>query len=80
MLVRKSEAKMSETPDARDAGDALWQRSENLPAGVQQDPAAGRQVGPATPQQRRLGNRVALGIMFAGLLLIILLDHYGILH
>ena len=40
----------------------------------------GDQTGPATPRQRRIGNRVALGLMFAALLTIFLLDHYGILH
>ncbi|MGA8939298.1 MAG: hypothetical protein WB439_09040 [Acidobacteriaceae bacterium] len=68
---------MTESPDARDAS---WPSPEDPPPGVEPPPAAARQIGPATPQQRRLGNRVALGIMFAGLLLIFLLDHYGILH
>lgn len=39
-----------------------------------------RRDHPPTPQQRRLGIRVALGIMLTALLVIILLDHYGILH
>ncbi len=40
----------------------------------------GDQTGPATPRQRRIGNRVALGLIFAALLAILLLDHYGVLH
>jgi hypothetical protein len=35
---------------------------------------------PPTPSQRRLGTRLAIGIIVAALLAIILLDHYGILH
>ena len=37
-------------------------------------------TGPPTPSQRRLGTRLAIGIIVAALLAIILLDHYGILH
>ena len=40
----------------------------------------GDQTGPPTPRQRRIGNRVALGLMFAVLITILILDHYGILH
>jgi hypothetical protein len=40
----------------------------------------GDQTGPATPRQRRIGNRVAIGLMLAALLTILLLDHYGVLH
>ncbi|MGA7155761.1 MAG: hypothetical protein WBY53_02875 [Acidobacteriaceae bacterium] len=65
---------MAEYPDAR------WSSPENLPNHVEQHPASRKHSGPPTPQQRRLGNRIALGVMLAALLVIILLDHYGILH
>lgn len=40
----------------------------------------GSRNGPPTPSQRRLGTRLAIGIIVAALLAIVLLDHYGILH
>lgn len=54
--------------------DARWTGRKHLTK------ILGDQTGPATPRQRRIGNRVALGLMFAALLAIVLLDHYGILH
>jgi hypothetical protein len=68
MLVRKLEAAMSESPDAR------WTSPKNLPNPPEQ------QRGPATPRQRRIGIRVGIGLILVALLVIILLDHYGILH
>jgi hypothetical protein len=68
MLVRKLEAAVSESPDAR------WTSPKDLPTPLE------KQSGPPTPRQRRIGIRIGLGLMLAGLFVIILLDHYGILH
>ncbi len=62
---------MSVSPDAR---DTRWAGHKHL------SKILGDQTGPATPRQRRIGNRIALGLMFAALITILLLDHYGILH
>ena len=35
---------------------------------------------PPTPEQRRMGVRIALGLMVLALLVIALLDHFGVLH
>lgn len=59
---------MAESPDAR------WAGRKHL------SKILGDQTGPATPRQRRIGNRVALALMFAILLTILLLDHFGVLH
>lgn len=68
MLVRKLEVAVSESPDAR------WRSPKDLPA------APENQIGPPTPRQRRIGNRIGLGLILAALFVIILLDHYGILQ
>ena len=69
MLVRKLEAAMSESPEAR------W-TSPNNP----ENPLEQQRRLPPTPSQRRMGIRIALGLMLLALLVIALLDHYGILH
>jgi hypothetical protein len=68
MLVRKSEAAVSESPNAG------WS-SRNNPS----NPPQQRRL-PPTPKQRRMGNRIALGVILLALLVIVLLDHYGIIH
>jgi hypothetical protein len=35
---------------------------------------------PPTPRQRRLGNRIAIGVILAALAVIILLDHFHVIH
>ncbi len=35
---------------------------------------------PPTPKQRRTGNRIAIGVMLAALAVIILLDHFHVIH
>ena len=35
---------------------------------------------PPTPKQRRLGNRIAIGVMLLGLAVIILLDRFHVIH
>ncbi len=74
MLVGKLEDVMSDSPDAG------WTRSEDLHTPTEPQSFAGRHASPPTPAQRRLGSRLGLGIMVLALLVIILLDHYGILH
>ena len=68
MLVRKLEAAMSGSPDARWTGPSHPQQSLDQ-----------RRL-PPTPSQRRMGIRIGLGLMLLLLLVIALLDHYGILH
>jgi hypothetical protein len=59
---------MSESPEAR------WTSPDNPPSPLEQ-----RRL-PPTPSQRRMGIRIGLGLMLLVLLVIALLDHYGILH
>jgi hypothetical protein len=73
MLIRNLEAAMSESPMS-ESRNSDWTNSNDLHHNL--DPS----IGPPTPAQRRLGARVAMGIIVAALLAIILLDHYGILH
>ena len=35
---------------------------------------------PPTPRQRRMGTQIGLGLIFLALLVIVLLDHYGVIH
>ena len=67
MLVRKLEAAVSESPNAG------WS-SGNSPNPPQQ-----RRL-PPTPKQRRLGNRIGIGVMLLALAVIILLDHFHVIH
>jgi hypothetical protein len=59
---------MSESPDAR------WTSPEHLPNALEQH------SGPPTRGQRRTGIRIGIGLILLALLVIVLLDHYGILH
>lgn len=59
---------MADSPDARWTGRKQLSR------------ILGDHHGPPTPHQRRVGNRIALSLMFAALLAIILLDRLGVLH
>ena len=68
MLVRKLEAAISESPDAR------WSSPQDLPNALEQH------SGPPTRTQRRTGIRIGIGLILLALLVIVLLDHYGILH
>jgi hypothetical protein len=66
MLVRSSEAAVSPSPNAG--------RSSHNP-----NPSQQRRL-PPTPRQRRMGTRIALGVILLALAVIILLDHYGVIH
>ena len=68
MLVRKSEAAVSESPNAG------WSNSNNAPTPSQQ-----RRL-PPTPKQRRMGNRIGIGVILLALAVIVLLDHYHVIH
>jgi len=68
MLVRKSEAAVSESPNAG------WSNSSNAPNAPQQ-----RRL-PATPRQRRMGARIGIGVILLALAVIILLDRFGVIH
>jgi hypothetical protein len=35
---------------------------------------------PATPRQRRMGTQIAISVILLALLVILLLDHYGVIH
>jgi len=35
---------------------------------------------PPTPKQRRMGAQIGIGVIVLALLVIILLDHYGVIH
>jgi hypothetical protein len=35
---------------------------------------------PPTPRQRRIGTQIGIGVVLLALLVIILLDHYGVIH
>jgi hypothetical protein len=66
MLVRSSEAALSESPNAP------WSSRDP-------NPSQQRRL-PPTPQQRRMGARIGLGVILLALAVILLLDHYGIIH
>jgi hypothetical protein len=68
MLVRKLEAAVSESPNAG------WSSSNNAP-----NPSQQRRL-PPTPRQRRMGNRIGIGVILLALAVIILLDHFGVIH
>ena len=59
---------MSESPNAG------WSNSNNAPTSSQQ-----RRL-PPTPKQRRTGARIGIGVMLLALAVIILLDHYHVIH
>jgi hypothetical protein len=59
---------MSESPNAR------WTSPKHPPNALEQP------SGPPTPTQRRTGIRIGIGLILLALLVIVLLDHYGILH
>jgi hypothetical protein len=67
MLVEKLETVMSDSP-------ARWASRKHL-SGI-----LGEHAGPPTRRQRHIGVGVAIFLMLAALIVIILLDHYGILH
>jgi hypothetical protein len=68
MLVRKSEAAVSQSPNAG------WSSRNNT-----SNPPQQRRL-PPTPKQRRMGARIGIGVILLALAVIILLDHYGIIH
>jgi ferric-dicitrate binding protein FerR (iron transport regulator) len=68
MLVRKSEAAVSQSPNAG------WSNSNNAPNPPQQ-----RRL-PPTPKQRRMGTQIGLGVILLALAVIILLDHFHLIH
>jgi len=68
MLVRKSEAAVSESPNAG------WSSRNDAPPPPQQ-----RRL-PPTPKQRRMGNRIGIGVILLALAVIILLDHFHVIH
>jgi hypothetical protein len=68
MLVRKSEAAVSQSPNAG------WSNSNDAP-----NPSQQRRL-PPTPKQRRLGNRIGIGVILLALAVIILLDHFHVIH
>ena len=45
----------------------------------QSNPSQQRRL-PPTPRQRRIGTQIGLGVILLALLVIILLDHYGVIH
>ena len=59
---------MSQSPNAG------WSNSNNAPNPLQQ-----RRL-PPTPKQRRMGTRIGIGVILLALAVIILLDHYGVIH
>ncbi|WP_158789525.1 hypothetical protein [Granulicella sp. L46] len=59
---------MSESPNAG------WSNSNNAPTPSQQ-----RRL-PPTPKQRRMGNRIGIGVILLALAVIVLLDHYHVIH
>ncbi|HSY37633.1 MAG TPA: hypothetical protein VK814_17900 [Acidobacteriaceae bacterium] len=59
---------MSQSPNAG------WSSSNHAP-----NPSQQRRL-PPTPKQRRIGTQIGLGVILLALLVIILLDHYGVIH
>jgi hypothetical protein len=66
MLVRSSEAAVSQSPNAG-------------PSSHNQNPSQQRRL-PPTPRQRRMGTQIGIGVIVFALLVIIVLDHYGVIH
>jgi hypothetical protein len=64
MLIRSPEAALSPSPDTRD---------------LSAHPPQQRRL-PPTPSQRRMGTQIAIGLIVLALLIIFLLDHYGVIH
>ncbi len=68
MLVPKLEAAVSESPESP------WTSRSKSPESLQQ-----RRL-PPTPEQRRMGTRIGIGVILAALAVIILLDRFGVIH
>lgn len=72
MLDRKLEAAVSDSPEAR------WESPDPSPDPAQYPPQQRRL--PPTPRQRRMGAQIGIALLVLALLVIVLLDHCGILH
>jgi len=59
---------VSESPEAR------WTSRNRSPRALNQSRL------PPTPGQRRMGARIGIGVILLALLVIILLDRFGVLH
>ena len=59
---------MSESPETP------WTSPKSSPHSLEQ-----RRL-PPTPAQRRMGTRIGLGVIMLALLIIVLLDHFGVIH
>jgi hypothetical protein len=68
MLVRQLEDAVQESPETP------WTSRNKSPEPLQQ-----RRL-PPTPKQRRMGARIGIGVILAALLVIILLDRFGVIH
>ena len=68
MLVRQLEDAVQESPEPP------WTSRSKSPELLQQ-----RRL-PPTPKQRRMGARIGIGVILAALLVIILLDRFGVIH
>jgi hypothetical protein len=68
MLVRQLEDAVQESPETP------WTSRNKSPEALQQ-----RRL-PPTPKQRRMGARIGIGVILAALVVIILLDRFGVIH